>query len=268
MQRNHLKWAALSFLRRAGWDLRRFDAFRTLEDYLCYILFPYLGVNCVLDVGARQGEFAQSLRNSGYRGRIVSFEPVSSSFEVLQVRASADPQWQTRNLALGSEDGVAEINVMRGTNFSSLRSPRTSGAEDFQDFGNVVDHTETVRVRRLEGMFAEVTSAIVRPRVFLKMDTQGWDLEVFKGAGTSLDRVVGLLSEMSIRPLYHGMPDFRTALSTYEAGGFLVSGVYAVGRDTQLRMAEFDCVMLRADAAAALNGPAGGTSEVLALLGP
>jgi FkbM family methyltransferase len=250
MQRNQLKWAVLSFLRRGGWDVRRFDAFRTLEDYLSYILFPYLGVDCVLDVGAREGEFAQSLRNSGYRGHIVSFEPVSASFKILQARASADPKWHVRNVALGSEEGVAEINVMRGTNYSSLRSPQTTGAEDFQDFGNVVDHTETVRVRRLDGMFAEATGPVRNPRVFLKMDTQGWDLEVFKGAGTSLDHVVGLQSEMSIRPLYHDMPDFRTALSTYEAGGFVVSGVYAVGRDTHLRMAEFDCVMLRAETAA------------------
>lgn len=256
MQRSQLKWALLRFLRRGSLDVRRFDAFRTLEDYLAYILFPHLGVNCVLDVGAREGEFAQSLRNSGYRGDIVSFEPVSSSFEILRARASADPKWHIRNLALGSEDGVAEINVMRGTNFSSLRSPRTNGAEDFQGFGNVVDHTETVRVRRLERMFAEVTHSVQRPCVFLKMDTQGWDLEVFKGAGTSLDHVVGLQSEMSIRPLYHGMPDFRTALSTYEAGGFLVSGVYAVGRDTHLRMAEFDCVMLRADIASPQNSDA------------
>jgi FkbM family methyltransferase len=257
MTRTQLKFAFLRFFRRHGLDVRRFDAFRTLDDYLSYLLFPHLGVNCVLDVGAREGEFALSLRNSGYHGQIVSFEPVASSFGVLSQRAHADPAWAVHNLALGSEDTVTEINVMRGTNFSSLRAPRRDGVEDFEEFGNVVDHTETIRIRRLDDVFADVTSMVPEPRVFLKMDTQGWDLEVFKGAGASLDHVVGLQSELSIRPLYEGMPDLDTALSTYQSSGFVVSGVYAVGRDTQLQLAEFDCVMLRADAVQTPRTPVG-----------
>jgi FkbM family methyltransferase len=241
----NLKWTAINLARRRGWEIRRFDPFSSLGAYLSCIVFPHLGVNCVLDVGAHAGAFALDLRNNGYDGEIISFEPTSSSFAILRDRAAVDAKWSVYNVALGQSEGSATINVMRDTHYSSLRSPLRIGVEDFEVNGNSVDHVETVEVRRLDGLLSEVTAAIDHPRVFLKMDTQGWDLEVFEGAGASLESVVGLQSELSIRALYEGMPDFRTALSTYEARGFHISSMFPVGRDGQLRLAEFDCIMVR-----------------------
>lgn len=245
MGADKLKWSAINLSRRLGWEIRRFDPSSLLADYLRYILFPHLGVNCVLDVGAHVGEYATGLRNSGYDGHIISFEPVLRSFEVLESLAAADPKWSVYNVALGAVDECTNINVMRGTNFSSLRSPLSVGVEDFEDYGNVVDVVEKVDVRRLDGLLPLITREIDNPQVFLKMDTQGWDIEVLSGAGASLDAVVGLQSELSIRPLYGGMPDFRAALSIYEDRGFVVSSLYPVGRDRQLRLAEFDCILIR-----------------------
>jgi FkbM family methyltransferase len=241
----NLKWGAINFTRRHGWEIRRFDPFSSLAAYLRYIVFPYLGVNCVLDVGAHAGGFAMDLRKNGYDGQIISFEPTSSSFAILHDRAAEDAKWSVYNIALGRTEGSAMINVMRDTHYSSLRSPLRIGVEDFEENGNSVDHVETVEVRRLDGLWSEVTAGIDHPRVFLKMDTQGWDLEVFEGGGAGLESVVGLQSELSIRALYEGMPDFRTALSTYEARGFHVSSMFPVGRDRQLRWAEFECIMVR-----------------------
>lgn len=249
MNRTELKWKVINSLRHRSWEVRRFDPFVRLDDYLHYVLFPHLGVNCVIDVGAREGEYATALRNTGYQGLIVSFEPVTSSFATLRDRAAHDPDWHVHNLALGDADGEAVINVMRTTSFSSFRTPRSEGVEDFVDFGNEFDHVETVHVRRLETMFEDIATLVPTPRLFLKMDTQGWDLEVFKGVGRCLDYVVGLQSEMSIRPIYQDMPDFRAALELYEGSGFAVTALYPVGRDRTLRLAEFDCVMLRADTA-------------------
>lgn len=241
----NLKWRAINLARHRGWEIRRFDPFSSLGAYLCKIVFPYLGVNCVLDVGANVGSFALDLRNNGYDGQIISFEPTSRSFGILHDRAAADAKWSVHNVALGQSERSATINVMRDTHYSSLLSPLRIGVEDFAKNGNTVDHAETVEVRRLDGLFSEVTVGIDHPRVYLKMDTQGWDLEVFEGAGASLESVVALQSELSIRALYEGMPDFRTALSTYEGRGFHVSSLFPVARDSQLRLAEFDCIMVR-----------------------
>jgi hypothetical protein len=51
-------------------------------------------IDLVVDGGANLGQFAESIRNKGYRGRIHSFEPVGYVFDALQERASNDVHWR------------------------------------------------------------------------------------------------------------------------------------------------------------------------------
>ena len=238
------KQRALNTARRRGWEVRRLDPFLRLEDYLHYVLFPFLGINCVLDVGAHVGEYGQRLRDAGYRGEIVSFEPVASTFDALARRAARDPHWRVHNIGLSETNDSIDINVAQATQFSSLRQPRHDVTE-FVNHGNVVAHHESITVRRLDSVFDEVTDRISTPRAFLKMDTQGWDLQVTAGATGVLDRIEGLQSELSILPIYDGMPDYRTSLSAFGALDFEMSTLFPVSRDRHLRLVEFDCVFTR-----------------------
>jgi FkbM family methyltransferase len=239
---------AVGAARRRGWEIRHFDPFLRLEDYLHNVLFPFLEIDCVLDVGAHTGEYALALRDAGYRGDIVSFEPVDRSFELLVCRAEADPRWRVCNVALGEADETLEINVTETTTFSSLRRPRHDVVSEFAK-GNVVARREPITVRRLDGLFDQVTAGLDAAHPFLKMDTQGWDLHVIAGASGVLDRIAGLQSELSILPIYDGMPDFTVALSTYAELNFDVSAMFPVSRDRYLRLVEFDCVLTRSPAA-------------------
>ena len=79
-------------------------------------------VDCVVDVGANRGQTGRRLRRLGYRGSIVSFEPVPRAFEELAREAANDRAWSVHQLALGREDGTTTMNVVPGT-LSSLREP-------------------------------------------------------------------------------------------------------------------------------------------------
>ena len=57
-------------------------------------ILTQLGISAVFDVGAHIGEYATRLRNVGYRGKIVSFEPQTSAFAVLANKALDDPLWE------------------------------------------------------------------------------------------------------------------------------------------------------------------------------
>src|SRR5262249_38380754 len=97
----------------------------------------------------------------------------------------------------------------------------------------------------LDELFSHLVSGIRDPRVFLKMDTQGYDLEVFKGARSSIRNILGLQSELSVRPLYHGMPHYLEALSVYEDAGFELFDLTVVTRTSEGGLQELNCFMKR-----------------------
>src|SRR5437763_15477036 len=113
-----LKRDTKDLLRRGGWELHRFDPQRSLANYLCSTLFPHFGINCVVDVGAHFGEYGTLLREGGYRGPIVSFEPVEASFRELQRSSAGDANWITYCCALGELNGSMTMNVSLGSDAS------------------------------------------------------------------------------------------------------------------------------------------------------
>jgi FkbM family methyltransferase len=231
--------------RLAGWELQHIRKDQpTLETHLSQLL-PKLGIDCLLDVGANQGQYGTLLRRCGYKGRIASFEPVKASFEILRAKAAKDPQWSVYNYALGAKAEEKLIHVSRSTVMASFLDATEFSHTQFPE-GMPVTRDEKVTIRTLDEVFGLVTEGLKSPRVFLKMDTQGFDLQVFAGAKRSLPQVRGLQTEISIQAIYEGMPDYLESLATYTKAGFVMSGLYPVSRDKQtLALIELDCVMRR-----------------------
>lgn len=243
-----LKGMAKRLLARFGFYLGRYPQTNTLESHLTRLLSA-LRIDCVFDVGAHEGEFGEELRMLGYQGQIVSFEPVPAHFDVLARRCAADAKWQAHQYALGAEDGSFEINVFSGTTFSSFLSPSEYGRGGFG--GKLqVERTETVEVKRLKDVFDDLVAStgLDDPRVFLKLDTQGYDIAVIEGAGTKLERIYALQTELSVKSIYDGMSTGLTeSLSLLQQRGFEVTGLFPVTWDPQDRLSvvEFDCVLCR-----------------------
>ena len=216
-------------------------------------LLSRLGVNCVLDVGAHTGEFAGRLRELGYGGRIVSFEPVSGHFAALNRRMAGDANWMGRPMALGARDGQAQIQVSRSSTFSSFLRPSAYGAERFRDDLAAVS-TEVVEVRRLDGVWDDCLAGVERPVVLLKIDTQGFDWEVIAGAGACIERVDAIQTEISIKAVYDGMTTgLADSLARLKALGFDPTSLTPVARDPvdHVRLIEMDCLVVRSSALAA-----------------
>jgi len=88
---------------------------------------------------------------------------------------------------------------------------------------------------------------IVAPRVFLKIDTQGYDMEVVKGAAGCIHWIMGLQSEISVAPIYEDMPHYTEALAYYESLGLSLMDLFIVSRAKDGRVLEYDCLMARSD---------------------
>ena len=193
-------------------------------------------INLVFDVGANDGGFVRLLRGIGYRGRIVSFEPNRDVFSSLSEQFGADTAWEGRNIGLGSKNDSLTFNVVTDSQMSSFLTP----------IRPIVANSYEVEIKRLDSMFAELVSGTDTPRIFLKLDTQGFDLEVIRGAGKYIDDVLILQSEISIKPLYHQMPHYLEALKYYESLGFKLMDFMHGCRDRKFAdMIEYDCLMAR-----------------------
>jgi FkbM family methyltransferase len=199
----------------AGWELKALPIHRLVQ------LTRTENISCVLDVGANVGQFATQLRRAGFGGRIVSFEPVPACFRALQSACSADPLWQGHQLALGEVDGTTPINVSVASVFSSILA--TKSEAKVYDAGSQQLETITIDVRRLDGL--ATTLALDPARTLLKIDTQGFDLSVLKGAGEMLHRFAAVQTELSFHPIYVGQPSVTEVHSLLVSEGFKLCGL-------------------------------------------
>jgi len=211
-------------------------------------LFGRLRIAAVLDVGANRGQFRNFLRRRcGFRGWIFSFEPIPAVFAELQARAADDPRWRVFPWALGSQTGTRALNVMRDSSFSSFLEPLAEGGQ-IPVIGdkNVVLRREAVPVRRLAEVLPGLRQEYSLGPIYLKLDTQGFDLEVLRGAEGELQQMAALQTEVPVKALYQGMPGFAASLDVLAQSGFEVTGVFPVTRDERLRVIEFDVVAVNA----------------------
>jgi FkbM family methyltransferase len=203
-------------------------------------------VNLVIDVGANVGQFASGLRMLGYRGRIVSFEPEPSAFEQLKRTSSGDADWQQHRLALGSAPGSASLQVFsESTELSTLRQ-HSDGMSALLGQSPRVSRLETVPVETLNALWSQIAGDIVQPRCFLKIDTQGSDPAVLAGASTVLPKVVALMTEVSVRPIYKDVPPWHETISSLHEDGWKLLGLYPCAHERKTgAVMEFDCLMGR-----------------------
>jgi FkbM family methyltransferase len=227
-------------VRSLGYDVVRFPR-ESHRDHLQAVLSRF-EIDSVLDVGAHRGAFVHLVREAGYKGFIASFEPVAESFAVLHAASTKDPRWEVHRLALGSEAGIAPLNVSRDSRFSSFRAGSAYAGEFFPE--SVAEDRREVQVARLDAIFGQVLP-LPEPRAFLKLDTQGWDFEVLDGATGCLGAVRAMQIEVAVKPLYEGVPTHLDALPRLQELGFELSGIFPVVRDSGLRIVELDCVLVR-----------------------
>ena len=208
-------------------------------------LFAVLAIDCVLDVGANTGQFVERLRRDvGYVGHVASFEPASAAYAQLARRYAADARWRGFQCALGRAPGTAELNLFTpDSSLNSLLGPSSFGIDRFAAL-RLEPRKERVEVRRLDDVFDAAVRPLSDPVTFLKLDTQGSDLDVLHGASGVLERVAALVTELPVVPIYEGMPALVDALGRLQDLGFEITGMFPVTRDRDgLGAVEFDCVL-------------------------
>jgi FkbM family methyltransferase len=210
-------------------------------------VFASCDIDCVFDVGANAGQYYGLVRHAvGFRGPIVAFEPLPKMRDILANFAARDPALYVEGCALGAAPGQASFNVMRGSEFSSfLRPIGTRFASSLAN--NVAVESVTVPVKTLTQVFHEYAGRLGFQRLFLKMDTQGYDLMVLKGGESVLPLIPALQTELSVHSIYENAPDYRHSIDVLESYGYRLSAFLPSNFGHFPRLIDFDAVLVRSD---------------------
>jgi FkbM family methyltransferase len=177
-----------------------------------------INIGCVLDVGANTGQFAKELLGSGFRGVLVSFEPLTDCYHELRSCSEAYPNWHCFNLALGAQDGETIINVSAHSQSSSILPVKAWSVEAYAPIAPIA--RQTVQVRRLDSLWPEMWSPAAPRPLMLKIDVQGFESQVLEGLGRYLDEVDLLLLETALISSYEGAEPFEVMVADPRDKGF------------------------------------------------
>lgn len=228
--------------RKVGLDINRYNPL-TSQSARIVSLLQHHAIDLVLDVGANDGGYGKDLRQAGFKGSILSFEPLVEPHERLNSTAATYQNWHVApRMALGAEDGEIEINVSENSTSSSIL-PMEKLHSDAAPTSQYMSKQIT-RVQRLDKFDHElINNCKIK---FLKIDTQGYEKNVLDGAAGLLTEIRGIQIEMSLVPLYQGQALYEELIQRLSSAGFDLWNVVPGFSDPKTgRLLQMDGVFFR-----------------------
>jgi len=229
-------------LRRVGIESYRATPMTMFELRLPRLLAEH-HIKTVFDVGANDGGFATQLIRGGFKGEIVSFEPLPDAWQKLSEKARAYPTWNVAPpVALSDKEGEASFNQAGNSTSSSLMA-MTDAHTDAAPH-SATERTLTIRTTTLDRYVAALASP---GKCYLKIDVQGAERLVLDGATDALQGlIVGVQLEMSLVELYEGQPLAMELHAYLTSRGFQLWDIVPGFRSTKtLQLLQYDGIYFK-----------------------
>lgn len=185
-------------LRKIGFELERYGT-NTSQHKLQQQLILSNHVDLLIDIGANSGQFGEKMRDIGYTGKMISFEPMSKAYAQLKAKADNDKNWDAHNCALGDEEKESEINISENSYSSSLFNIKKELTDSVP--ATKVIAKETIKIKRLTDIVS-LKELSKYKNIMLKIDVQGYEFFVLKGCAPILPHVKLIQTEMAFSVLY------------------------------------------------------------------
>lgn len=217
-----LKTGLKRLLRRFGYSIskRHFlsDPFLQLER-----LVELRSIVDVIDVGANEGQFAtRFLKIPAFNGQIISFEPEEAAHQNLVKNADKVAHWRVGDrVAIGDETGEIELNVSDNSVSSSVLKVNDIHVESAPK--SKIVGTQKVRIARLDDEIGVFGSSM--RNIYLKVDVQGFELEVLRGANALLKKTLVVQLEVSLVSLYDDQAEWTEIHQYMKGNNFLLWGI-------------------------------------------
>jgi len=173
------------------------------------------GITTVIDAGAHYGQYARICAHILSSAKIICFEPVPATFEILKRSVQGNPRITPYCLALGSHDETVSMNVSGIDHASSILAMTDSHKSHWPE--SAASHPVDIQVTTLDSF---VSKNPISGHIYLKADVQGFELELLKGAKNILKQVRVMRLEISLIQLYEGAPRLSEICAFLEEAGF------------------------------------------------
>jgi FkbM family methyltransferase len=188
-------------------------------------VLQHLPFDFVADVGANRGQFSLVCRRLRAGATILAFEPLPEPASVYRALFSHDVRVRLHANALGVERGEVAMHISARDDSSSLLPIARAQTDNYPGSGEVGTYTVTV------GPMSDfITDGDLGARNLLKIDVQGYELEVLKSAEALLPRFEWIYVECSYLPLYEGQPLVTDVVEFVTARGFSLTGRYNLSK--------------------------------------
>lgn len=219
----NIKRIIKKMFRKINIDIVRYN-YQTSESARLAWLLKWKNIEYVLDVGANEGQYAQELFDTGFKGSIISIEPTSLAYQKLQIRTQRQNQWKSLNLAMGESDGKVTINIAANSQSSSILNMLPLHEQSAPSSFYIAK--EEVPIMTVDQLL--VAENISAKKLFLKIDAQGYENKILSGASQSLPNIQGVELEMSLMPLYQGEKLFYELDNEMKTLGFTLMSLEPV----------------------------------------
>ncbi len=235
----NIKRIARRKLDQSGWYLRKLKGLSVGTNLWIELWRDYGDcITGLLDVGAHRGETVDQVHEVFPQCPIHAFEPVKSNFEVLSQRYDGVSNVRLYHTALGATEGEVEIVLQHDSQTHSLR--HVAAAEAGQ-------RKESIRVMTLDGW---VKSSGKPEANFLKIDTEGFEMEVLRG-GESLLRsgaINWIVCEATLDPDDNEHTQLNVLTTHLSALGYRLAGLYDQTQwQKPCRLSYFNALFKRAE---------------------
>ena len=225
---------------RFGYDIRNIRAEQK------FFGLTSLPIDAVVDVGANQGQFAKRAIRAFPEARIFCFEPLPDVFDRLREWAESIPnRVEIFNVALGREPGRHEFFLHPEHTMSSSFLKTTALIEGEFPYTRKT-RTIQVDVHTLDD-YADKLVGRDGKGIVLKLDVEGFELDVLKGGLNTLENVIALIVEIHLMEMFEGPPTFHDVDTFLSGRNFRFAGSFPPGLGATGRIMGFDAIYIRED---------------------
>ncbi len=236
-----LKKSLKAVLKQKGYQVSKISTLESDIKEGKYAWLQDMGIKTVLDVGANAGKFTTMISEILSNVNIYSFEPLADCYKELIENTKHIANINYFNFALGEKESETTINHNEFAPSSSILEMNEMHKSIFPKTRHAF--SENIHIKNLDSLDDEI---LWIPKTLMKIDVQGFEVSVLRGANSSLNKIDIIIIETIFLELYKNQARFDDIYNFLVERNFSYQGNFDQMKDPESgRIIYADAIFIR-----------------------